>query len=128
MAKVFISHRGSDTTVATRLADEIRNAGHDVWLDAWEIEIGDSIVRKINDGLGEADYVVLCLSLDGVMSRWISAEWMTTLARQLNGDGVKLLPARLTGGDVPPILADIKYADLVSDWGSEVGELLRAVG
>ncbi len=30
MANVFISHRGSDTQEAERLAVEIRNAGHQV--------------------------------------------------------------------------------------------------
>ena len=127
MANVFISHRSADTQEAEHLGQEINNAGHNVWLDAWDIETGDSIIEEIEKGLRNADYVVLCLSMDGVMSKWISREWMSTLARQLNGDGIMLLPARLTGGDLPAILADIKLTDLVADWSTGVQELLRAI-
>lgn len=127
MAKVFVSHRGADTAEAERLATEIRAAGHDVWLDAWAIGLGDSIVGRIDEGLAGAAYVVLCLSAQGVSTPWMGREWMSTLARQLDGRGVKLLPVRLTGGDPPAILADIKYADLVTSWTRGVADLLRAI-
>lgn len=127
MASVFISHRGSDTAPATRLAESISDAGHDVWLDAWEIVVGDSIIAKIDGGLSGADYVVLCLANTDVDAPFIGREWMSTLARQLDDAGVKLLPARLTGGAPPAILADIRYADLVVDWDDGVKELLRAI-
>jgi hypothetical protein len=52
---------------------------------------------------------------------------MSTLARQLNGHNVKILPIRLTGGQPPAILADIKYLDLMKDWNRGVSELLRAI-
>ena len=127
MANVFISHRGSDAQEAERLADEIRNAGHQVWLDKWNISLGDSIVERMNEGLEGATYVVVCYSSSGVTSPWMSREWMSALARQLSGHGVKLLPVLLTGGDPPAILADLKYADLVSDWSRGISELLQAM-
>lgn len=127
MAKVFVSHRGADIAKATKLAEEIQNAGHVVWLDAWELEVGDSIVKEINKGLADAKYIVLCLSTYGVNSEWICSEWMSTLARQLNGVGVKLLPVRLTGGELPAIIADRKLVDLVSDWDKGVQKLLRSI-
>lgn len=127
MANVFVSHRGSDSREAEQLAQEIRAAGHQVWLDEWEVDVGDSIIEKMNEGLEGMIYLVLCYSSAGVTSPWMSREWMSTLARQLNGHGVKILPIRLTGGDPPAILADIKYADLVRDWSSGVTALLKAI-
>lgn len=127
MPNVFISHRLSDAAPAERLATEIRAAGHQVWLDTWEIALGDSIIERMNEGLTGATYVVVCYSDAGVTSAWMGREWMSALARQLNGAGVKLLPVRLTGGQPPAILADIRYADLVADWGRGVAELLRAI-
>src|SRR5437867_2261723 len=93
---VFISHRGADVELATRLAEEIRHAGYAVWLDEWEIGVGDSIVERINAGLENAKYVILCYSEAGVLSPWMSREWMSSLARQLAGYNVKMLPARLS--------------------------------
>jgi hypothetical protein len=124
-----VSHRGADAARAEQLALELRVAGHDVWLDAWEIEVGDSIVEKIDAGLTAADVLVLCLSADadGVHTEWMLREWAPTLARQLAGHGVKVLPTFLTGGRLPAILADIKAADLVTDWSAGVAALLRAI-
>ena len=127
MANVFISHRRADDADAERLATEIRNAGHDVWLDVWEIGIGDSIIQRMNEGLTGAAYLVLCYSSSDVLAPWISSEWMNTLARQLNGENVKILPVRLTGGSPPAILASVRYADLVANWAYGVAELLRAI-
>jgi hypothetical protein len=127
MANVFISHRGADTDEAERLARELTPDGHRVWLDAWAIKLGDSIVGRMHEGLTGATHVVLCLSASDVLAPWISAEWMSALARQLNGEGVKILPVRLTGGDLPAILADRRYADLVADWDRGVNELRDAL-
>jgi len=127
MANVFISHRGSDVYEAEQLAIEIRNAGHKVWLDKWEIDVGDSIVERINEGLAGADYVVVCYSSSGITSPWMSREWMSTLARQISGQGVKILPVLLTGGEPPAILQDVEYTDLVGDWSNGVLELLPAM-
>lgn len=127
MARVFISHRTTDMSEAICLANAIRNAGHDVWLDDWELAPGDSVIEEIQAGLSGAEYVVLCLSSHGIMSNWISREWMSTLARQLDSESVRLLPVRLTGGSLPEIMRDIKYADLVTDWSNGLKDLLRAI-
>src|SRR5882672_4361776 len=123
MAKVFVSYRRGDSVVAERLAADLRSAGHDVWFDEWRIRPGDSIVGQINDGLASAAYLVLCCSPLGQNSPWMAQEWQSALARQLNGQRIKLLPARLPGGDLPPILADVKCADLEADWAAGVAQL-----
>ncbi len=127
MPGVFISHRGQDHEAAEKLAVDLRDRSHEVWLDVWRIDLADSIVGKINEGLSSATHVVLCYSDAGVLAPWISQEWMSTLARQLNGASVRLVPARLTGGEPPSILADIKYADLVADWDAGIAALDRAL-
>lgn len=127
MASVFISHRGVDQDAAERLAKELRKRGHVVWLDAWKINLGDSIIEQINDGLSDSSYLVLCYSDAGSTSPWMSREWMSMLALQLDGARTRLLPVRLTGGSPPAILADLKYADLVADWSTGVDTLCDAI-
>ncbi|MEU7923204.1 toll/interleukin-1 receptor domain-containing protein [Micromonospora zamorensis] len=127
MATVFVSHRGADSDAARRLAVQLRQRGHHVWLDEWEITVGDSIVERINVGLSGAIYLVLCCSDNGVQAPWMNREWMSALARQLDGADVKILPTLLRGGALPDILADIKYADLRTNWDSGVAQICRAV-
>jgi hypothetical protein len=127
VANVFISYRRNDVREAEKLANEVRAAGHQVWLDEWNINLGDSIVGQINEGLEAANYVVICYSSSGVSSQWMSREWMSVLARQLNGYGIKLIPVQLTGGAPPAILADIFYVDLMKDWAGGITRLLRTI-
>jgi hypothetical protein len=81
----------------------------------------------MNEGLEGSTFLVLCYSSSGVSSPWMSREWMAALARQLNGHNVRVLPVRLTGGQPPAILDDIRYADLVGDWSQGVIDLLEAI-
>lgn len=114
---------------AERLAKELRERGHDVWIDSWKIKIGDSVIERINDGLAGTSFLVLCCSDIGAgAGAWTEREWMSALARQLDGANVHILPVRLTGGTSPPILADVKYADLVADWQRGVDEICDALG
>jgi hypothetical protein len=127
MANIFISHRKGDDREAEQLAVELRSAGHQVWFDVWNISLGDSIIGRMNEGLEIADYVVVCYSSSGIASPWMGREWMSALARQLGGHGVKILPVLLTGGGPPAILADIVYVDLIKDWPGGVKRLLQAI-
>lgn len=127
MATVFISHRTADLPDAERLAADLTAAGHEVWIDAREIRVGDSIVGAINDGLTGVDYVVLCYSLHGVESPWMVREWASTVASQLRDRKVRLLPVMLTGRDAPALLSDIKAADLTKDWTAGLNDLLAAI-
>jgi hypothetical protein len=127
MATVFISHRSADLTEAERLASDLQRHGHDVWLDEWEIAVGDSIVEHMESGLVKSANFILCYSSSGVGAPWMSREWMSAMARQLSGANVRIIPVRLTGGDPPALLADLKYADLVADWSGGVALILRSL-
>jgi hypothetical protein len=49
---VFISHASEDKdTVARPLAKLLEDKGLRVWIDEQQLRIGDSLSRKINDGL-----------------------------------------------------------------------------
>ena len=133
MANVFVSHRLVDADLARRLATGLRSTGHEVWLDEWAIGIGDSVVERIDAGLVGASYLVLCLSAAGVASPRTTREWTSALFRQLEGHGVRVLPAKLGDGPVPATLvpatlADLHPADLTRDWPRGVAGLLAAMG
>lgn len=126
MPNIFLCHRKPDAELVQRLAHELQALGHRIWFDEWEIGIGDSIVAEINKGLTGTHYLVLCYSAHGP-SDWTDKEWQSTLHRQLSGQAVKILPARISGGQPPAILADLKYADFVEDWNKALNDLQRAI-
>src|SRR5688500_14256253 len=59
---VFLSHSSKDKAVVRPLAERLRADGVKVWLDEWEIQPGDSIPAKIEEGLERSRVMMLCMS------------------------------------------------------------------
>jgi hypothetical protein len=123
--------------VATPLAAHLRLAGVDVWLDAWEVSPGDSIIGKVSGALEVADTVVLLWPKNAVSSRWVNRELETALDRQLTDGSVRIIPVCLDDSELPRLLRQVKRIvagrDDVADVALEIanidsyGEFLRAV-
>ena len=60
---VFISHASEDKAdVARPLAAHLQKLGLRVWLDEFELTLGDSLRRKIDHGLSKSKYGLVILS------------------------------------------------------------------
>ena len=81
MASIFLSHSHPDINFARKLAASLRRAGHVVWIDEAEINIGDSLVEKIREGLDKVDYVAAILSKASIGSSWVTKELDTNLPK-----------------------------------------------
>jgi hypothetical protein len=85
MTKAFISHSSIDKPFVERLATDLRTReGIDAWLDKWEIQPGDRIPQKLEEGLSRAGIFVLVLSPESVNSQWVSYEKDAWLTAQVN--------------------------------------------
>ncbi|MCC5603845.1 toll/interleukin-1 receptor domain-containing protein [Nostoc favosum] len=71
--KVFISHSSTDTKLARRIADALRNASFQVWNDT-QIFPGDNWAELIANQLRESDAMVVLLTPNSVDSPYINAE------------------------------------------------------
>ncbi len=74
---VFLSHSFHDKDIVRALAERMRADGLRVWLDAWEIKVGDSIPVKIDEGLAQSKFLVLCMSAHSSLSDWTQLESQT---------------------------------------------------
>ena len=108
---IFICHASEDKAKARSLARSLKTLGADVWLDEWEIRVGDSIVQKINEALSKVTHLIVLLSKTSCAKPWVAKEWSAALMRQLADNSIAVLPVRLDDHPVPPILADLRYAD-----------------
>lgn len=80
---VFISHASEDKAeVARPLADALQSLGLRVWLDEQQLTVGDSLSRKINDGLSLSRFGVLILSREFLEKDYPQREMQALLARQ----------------------------------------------
>lgn len=107
--KVFISHASEDHNFVLKLAEKLRKDNIDVWFDDWELEVGDSIVQSISEGLEKSSFLVVVLSENSIKSNWVLKELSSTLMRQLGKDHIVILPVllELEFNEIPPLLRDI---------------------
>ena len=90
MLSVFLSHASQDKPFVRELASFLETDSQiKVWLDEREIQPGDNIVHKIEEGL-EADIILLILSPDSVESNWVKEEWTDAFWEQTNERKIKL--------------------------------------
>lgn len=107
----FISHASEDKDDIVRdLAEALRNNGFEVWYDEFELKIGDSLRKKIDYGLSNANYGIVIISPSFVKKNWTEYELNGMVAREMNGHKV-ILPIwhKITKDEVlrfSPSLAD----------------------
>lgn len=125
--RLFICHASEDKKFAHELASYLINTGAEVWLDQWEIRVGDSIVEKINSALTAASHLVLILSSHSVKKPWVKREFSSALMRQLASNSIKVIPVRIDDCEVPIILSDVRYADCRDSKENGFNEIRRAL-
>ncbi len=124
---IFIPHSSPDKDFADWLADRLSAAGLPIWYDKWEIRVGDSIVKKINDGLKKSDYLAAVLSQASVTSRWVQEELSAATIMRINRRGSYILPLLIQDCNIPPLLSHIRYADFRYNRDRAFHELLETV-
>jgi hypothetical protein len=107
-----ISHASEDyETVARPLADELKAQGFRVWLDAFELRLGDSLRAKIDEGLRGSRFGVVILSPAFFSKRWPLQELNGLAAREMSGGRKVILPIahgmpHASVAQYSPLLAD----------------------
>lgn len=124
MKKVFLSYTRTDKPFAERLSVDLKKIGLEVWLDAWEIKVGDSIIDKVDQALGSNDYFLIVLSPAALKSRWVKIELNTSFMRSLDNKNIKIIPILLQECEIPNIISDLKYADFTTDYQRGFNELM----
>ena len=95
MSYVFLSHTHSDKPFARRLAVDLRRQGHIVWIDEAEIDIGESLIEKIREGIDQVDYLIAVLSKKSTQSEWVKRELDLASNREIDEQRVIVLPLLL---------------------------------
>jgi hypothetical protein len=108
---IFLCHSSVDKEFVERLGRDLRQLGLGVWLDKWRMDVGDSIVEKIEQGVGNSDYLGLVLSPAAVESPWVRKELDAAFMRELEERRVIVLPILHRPCKIPTLLRPKLYAD-----------------
>lgn len=130
---VFICHATEDKeSVVVPLAEILRDRyGLKVWLDKWAMTIGDSLRRKIDEGLAGSRFGVVIISKAFFSRQWPQNELDGLVQREIDGKKV-ILPVwhKITREEVTgysPMLAGRLAARIEDGLPAVAEEIRRAI-
>jgi len=109
--RCFLSHNKADKEVARSIGAHLILTGIDVWFDDWEIQAGDSIPGKLNEGLSAFDAFILLWSVHANKSNWVRQELHSAIMRAMSSGSAKIVPCLLDETPLPMIIADRRGVD-----------------
>jgi len=125
MSKVFVSHSSKDKEIVERISYDLIKNNIPVWLDSYELSIGDSLYDKIFSGLNESNFIVVVISSNYNNSFWTSKEFKTILAKEERDKKKYLIPIRIDSTIVPLEIADRLHQNFQDDFQNSIKQLVR---
>jgi hypothetical protein len=98
---IFISYNRNDVGFVDWLARKLVVRRHHIWLDRWEMNVGDSLITKIQAALTESDAILIVLSKNSLASEWCKKELNSGLVRELEEKRVLVLPCAIDDCEIP---------------------------
>src|ERR1700722_754743 len=132
---LFLSHSSKDKSVVRELAGAVESALYGgqqltVWVDEAEIRAGESIPRKVNEGLEKSRFiaVVMTPAYFQSISGWTDAEWHAVLHTDPDNRRARLIPLLVADCPfIPFLLRHLKAIDLRADRFAEGLRQLLAI-
>jgi len=125
--KVFVSYSSADRYHAERLVASLVLNAIQVWYDQNDIDVGQNLHARIQDGLLAVDYLGVVLTARALESAWVTEELSLAKQRELEERRVIVLPLLFERVTLPLHLRARKYADF-TDFSSGFRELMRVLG
>ena len=119
----FFSYSRDDSEFAVHLAEDLKAAGENVWLDQLDIEPGTPWDREVQKALANCPRMLVILSPTSVSSDNVLDEVSFALSKQK-----KVIPVLYRECDIPFRLARLQYVDFRTDYARGLKALLRTMG
>jgi hypothetical protein len=112
---IFISYSQRDKEFVDKLAKNLVLLKHHVWMDRWELKVGDSLIDKVQSALTTSSAVIVIISKNSMDSGWCRRELNAVLVREIEEKRSLILPCRIDDCEIPLFLRDKLYADFHAD-------------
>jgi hypothetical protein len=142
MKDLFLCHTGADKPFVRALAERLERElvgrrSISVFLDEWDIDYGENLLRRIEEGLKRSRFLAVVLSPAFTRADWPALEWQSKVYDDPSGRLGRILPILRhkydpeTGEaiEIPFALKILKYFDFTSEarFEPEFERLLRRI-
>ncbi len=120
--RIFFSYSRSDKDFALQLAQELKYANKDIWIDILDIRPGEPWDISIQTALKNAECVLSILSDSSVRSNNVLNEIHYAIDYKK-----KIIPILYSDCELPFLLYRIQYIDFRSDYKTGINKLLNSL-
>lgn len=120
--KIFISYKSDEAAIVSKLYEDLRLNGFDVWLDQKELLPGNPWEDEIELALDECTHMIAVLTPEATQSHVIRAEWGFFLSHKK-----PILPLLLRDTDIPLLLQPLQYVDFRRSYELGLNRLLEGL-
>lgn len=110
--RVFLSHSFQNKKDIEELIPFLNSKNLPVWYAPIDIEYGDSIINKVEEGMEKSVCVIFWITKEYLNSRWCKKEMSSFLNRQISRNNILILPIvenDILEQDIPPFISELKY-------------------
>lgn len=118
----FISYSNEDKAFAENLVAELKEI-RDLWVDTWELELGDTLPLKIESGIERAKEFILILSENSLKSHWVQFESHMAFIKLLEDSNYRIIVVRIDNCKVPLRFKPFLYVDLPNNPKEAIAKL-----
>lgn len=123
--KIFISYNHRDKKYADLISRSLVEAGHEIFMDTLKLKAGDNIVEKIDQGVEQADALIVLISKSALNSKWIMHEVSAMAMRDFSNKKKKIIPIKLDNSPMPSYLMDYLYLDFFEGPKLSIDKLIK---
>jgi hypothetical protein len=98
-----------------------------VWVDRWELNIGDSIIHKVQEAIDASSALLVVLSKSSTQSEWCKKEIDGGFLKELEEKRVFVLPVLLEDCSLPLFARGKIYADFRKSFDEGLTTILEGV-
>ncbi|MDB5226226.1 MAG: toll/interleukin receptor protein [Bacteroidota bacterium] len=123
---VFLSYRSINRSWVLNLYDVLKQIGHKVFLDQYELKPGDKLILKLEEALNKSQAGILIWSTHSADSEWVLEEYQALQLLSKQKSNFQFIPVKLDKTKVPLFAQNKIFLDFASyPDGPNGGELLR---
>lgn len=124
---VFISYSHSDSEFTEKLARQLVAHNASVWLDKWELSVGDSLIERVQNAVEGSSALIVVISKASVESEWCKKELNSGLLRELEEKRVVVMPALIEDCDIPIFVRGKLYADFRTNFDEGLEAIIQSI-
>ncbi|MFC2110865.1 SIR2 family protein [Bacteroidota bacterium] len=121
--KVFISHSQKDKRYAELISSALKSSGHELCFDPDNMNIGDNILAKINEGFKVAEAFIIIVSESTLQDEWLMTEFSKIVFLGFSQNSPLIISVLVDGSQVPQYLSGYPSVKLAKDGVNKINNI-----